>query len=111
MKFITPTLAALSLSAASLSAAAITQDDLYGESAQSAQAEYMMTVADSARFVNVSHGDVVTFNAGGKEFTWKFNGLESKFELAKIAPADTATNGVHVYVTPQPWDHIDGDGD
>jgi len=108
MKLIT-SLFVITLSAASLSAAAATRTDLLGEpavapSAQravvSAAYERTIDITGGTKWVNVTHGEVVRFVANGREFTWSFDGVSQPqpFDLSEIAPAGFVDHGVKVYV-------------
>jgi len=109
MKLLVPALAVLTLSAASLSAGAITPADLYGEKAQaSAERAVVMAVAGrtievtgESKWVNVKHGEVIRFVSNGQEFTWYFDGMSQPrpFDLAQIAPAGFTAQRVTVYVS------------
>ena len=101
--------AALALSATSLSAAALTYGDLYGEPADASAAERTIVVTPSTKFVNVKHGEVVKIVAGGKEFAWDFDGIEQPFELAKIAPQGAIDHNVRVYIERSEMDGGLGD--
>src|SRR5713101_2267748 len=78
--------AALALSAASLSAVALTNADLYGEAANPAAAERTIVIGPNTRWVNVDHGEIVKFVANGQEFAWDFDGLPQSFDLKQVAP-------------------------
>src|SRR5712691_13094432 len=109
MKLLIPSIAALTLSAASLSAgAALKPTDLFGESAQapsaeraiiSAVADRTITIDDKTKWVNVSHYEVIRFASNGREFTWYFDGLAQSrpFDLSQLAPAGFVDHGVTVY--------------
>src|SRR6266702_2832037 len=101
--------AALALSATSLSAAALTYGDLYGEPAEASLADRTIVVTASTKFVTVKHGEVVKIVAGGKEFAWDFDGLPQPFELAKIAPPGAIDHSVRVYIEPSDMDTGLGD--
>ena len=116
MKLLIPSIAALTLSAASLSAgAALKPSDLLGERAQApsaeraiytAAAERTITITGDTKWVNVNHYEVVRFAANGSEFTWYFDGMVQSrpFDLAEIAPAGFVKHGVTVYVAPSERD-------
>ena len=98
MKLLIPAVAALTLSAASISAFALTSSDMYGEPA-AADAAYDRTivVTPQTRYINVSHGEVVNLKVGGKDIAWNFDGVAGQpFDLSKIAPE--ADHKVQVYV-------------
>ena len=90
--------AALALSTASLSAVALTNADLYGEAASPASAERTIVVGPNTRWVNVNHGEIVKFVAGGQEFAWDFDGVPHTFDLKQIAPQGAIDHDVRVYV-------------
>jgi len=109
MKLVITSLFAVTLSAASLSAAAATRTDLLGEPAQAPTAQRAVVTAVPGRsiditggtkWVNVNHGEVVRFVANGREFTWYFDGMSQPqpFDLSEIAPAGFVDRGVKVYV-------------
>ena len=109
MKLFFPTLAALTLSAASLSATALTFGDLYGAPADASAADRTIVVTPATKFVYVKHGEVVKIVAGGKEFAWNFDGLLQPFELAKIAPQGAVDHPVRVYLERSEIDGTLGD--
>ncbi len=109
MKLAITSLFAVTLSAASLSAAAATRTDLLGEPAQAPTAQRAVVTAAYARtiditggtkWVNVNHGEVIRFVSNGREFTWYFDGVSQPrpFDMAEIAPAGFVDHGVKVYV-------------
>src|SRR5437879_8120647 len=81
MKTLVKAVAVLALSAASLSAFALTNADLYGEAASPAAAERTIVIGTNTRFVNVNHGEIVKFVANGQEFTWDFYGVHHAFDI------------------------------
>src|SRR5881396_292503 len=83
--------AALALSATSLSAAALTFGDLYGEPAEAALAERTIVVTPGTKYVNVKHGEVVKIVAGGKEFAWDFDGISSRSSWPRSRPRAPST--------------------
>ena len=101
--------AALALSATSLSAAALTFGDLYGEPAEASLAERTIVVTPGTKYVNVKRGEIVKIVAGGKEFAWDFDGIEQPFELAKIAPQGAIDHSVRVNLQRSEIDGTLGD--
>ncbi len=111
MKLLIPSIAALALSAASLSAGAAFKDtDLFGEPARApaaeraiitAVADRTITITDETKWVNVKHYEVIRFVSNGREFTWYFDGVSQPrpFDMAAIAPAGFLDHGVKVYVS------------
>ena len=75
-----------------------------GSAAQAAAATRTVAITTGIQSVTVDQGDVVTFEVGGKSFTWQFDTLRpsGSFNLADIAPADVNVHGVRVYVAPNP---------
>lgn len=110
MKVLIPAVAALTLSAASISAFALTTADMYGEPA-AADAAYDRTivVTPQTKYINVTRGEIVNLKVGDKDVAWNFDGVVGQpFDLAKIAPE--ADHKVLVYVeTNQPRDGGFGD--
>ena len=105
MKLLAPTLAALALSAFSLAATAtVTEADVLGHPAQLLAAERTIVINAKTKWVNVKHGEVVRFVAGGQEFTWAFDGMSSAFELNRIAPAGALGREVTAYISPNDQD-------
>lgn len=98
MKLFVPTLAALTLSAASFSAAALTFSDMYGEPAKAADAERTIVVGPTTKQINVEQGEVVKLKVGSQEFAWTFDGILKPFDLARIAPSGAIDHQVRVYV-------------
>lgn len=98
MKLFVPAFAALTLSAASLSANALTAGDLYGEPANPSYAERTIVVTPQTRSINVTRGELVKIKVGAQEFAWEFDGLAQPFELSKIAPEGALDHSVRVYV-------------
>src|SRR5689334_13078470 len=98
VKLFVPTLAALTLSAASFSAAALTFSDMYGEPAKAADAERTIVVGPTTKQINVEQGEVVKLKVGSQEFAWTFDGIMKPFDLARIAPSGAVNHKVHVYV-------------
>ena len=98
MKTLVKAVAVLALSAASLSAVALTNADLYGEAASPAAAERTIVIGANTRFVNVNHGEIVKFVANGQEFTWDFDGVPQAFDLKQVAPQGAIDHNVRVYI-------------
>ena len=109
MKLFAPAFAALALSAASLSANALTAGDIYGEPADATAAGRTIVVTPQTKYINVSRGEVVKLKVGSKEFAWDFDGLARPFELSKIAPEGALDHTVRVYVETSVQDGGFGD--
>ena len=90
--------AALALSAASLSAVAMTNADRYGEAASPAAAERTIVIGPNTRWVNVNHGEIVKFVVNGQEFAWDFDGVPQSFDLKQVAPQAAIDHNVRVYI-------------
>jgi len=111
MKPLISSIAALTLSAASLSAgASLKPTDLFGERAQApsleraivtAVADRTITITGDTKWVNVKHYEVIRFASNDREFTWYFDGLAQPrpFDLSEIAPEGFVNHGVTVYVS------------
>ena len=98
MKTFAKAVAVLALSAASLSAFALTNADRYGEAASPAAAERTIVIGPNTQWVNVNHGEIVKFVANGREFTWDFDGLPQSFDLKQVAPQGAIDHSVRVYI-------------
>jgi Heavy-metal resistance protein CzcE len=90
--------AVLALSAASLSAFALTNGDRIGEAASPATADRTIVIDANTRSVNVNHGETVKFVANGQDFTWDFDGVSQSFDLKQAAPQGAIDQDVRVYV-------------
>jgi hypothetical protein len=99
VKLFAPAFAALTLSAASVSAFALTPGDRYGEPAAG---DYVATrtivVTPQTKYINVNHGEIVNLKIGSQEIAWNFDGLAQPFDLSKIAPEGSLDHKVQVYV-------------
>lgn len=75
-----------------------------GQSANTGAAMRIVDLSTGSQSVNVKQGDIITFTAAGKSFTWQFDTLrpDTNFKLADIAPKDFDTRNVMVYVAPHP---------
>lgn len=81
--------------AISASAFALTPADQYGSAATPVAAGRVIDVTSATRYVNVKHGEAVTFRENGKSVTWYFDGIAPSFALSRILPD---AQGVQVYV-------------
>ncbi len=100
MKRLIPTLAMLTLSAASLTTnAKVTEADMLGNAAQPSAAK--------TKWITVEHDEVVRFLSNGQEFAWTFEGMSSSFALNKIAPNGALDRDLTVYVWPNARDLAD----
>jgi heavy-metal resistance protein CzcE len=116
MKLLIPSIAALALSAASLSAgAALKPADLFGQPVRApaaeraiitAVADRTITITDETKWVNVTRYEVIRFVSNGREFAWYFDGVAQPrpFDLTQIAPAGFVGHSVTVYVSPSDRD-------
>jgi len=109
VKLFIPAFAALALSAASLSANALTAGDMYGEPANLSLAERTIVVTPQTKYINVTRGEVVKIKVGSTEFAWDFDGLARPFELNKIAPEGALDHSVRVYIATSGADGGYGD--
>jgi hypothetical protein len=100
MKLLVLAVVSISLSAASLSASAMTNADYYGEAAIPAAAVRTIFIRPDIRSVKVTRGDIVKIVASGQEFAWHFDGTLPSFNLKQIAPQGAIAQDVSVYVAP-----------
>ena len=98
MKLLVLPVAALALSAASLTALALTNADRYGEAASPAAVERTIVIGPNTVWVNVKRGEIVKFVANGQEFAWKFDGMLNSFNLKEIAPQAAIAPDVRVSI-------------
>ena len=95
---------AMSLSLPAMSSMAATNSNLLGDSAPATAASRTIAITPDTKYVNVEGGQIVTFDVGGKTFTWDFDGAEdvTSFELNQVAPPDMLDHPVKAYVSPNP---------
>jgi hypothetical protein len=103
-KSLVPAVLALTLSLSGFSAMAAENQSLLGETAPAATANRTITITPDTRYVNVEGGQIVTFDAGGKTFTWNFDGPETvqAFDLSQVTPPGLLDHAVTAYVSPNP---------
>jgi len=108
MNRLIPTLALLTLSAASLTTTAkVTEADMLGNAAQPSAAQRTIVIDNKTKWITVEHDEVVRFLSNGQEFAWTFKGMSSSFDLNKIAPAGALDRALKVYVWPNARDLAD----
>lgn len=103
---------ALALALSSLSASALeTPVRLLGDPAPPEAAQYAIAITPSTRWVNVTGGEIVRFDVGGKSFAWSFTGASSvsSFDLRRVAPPGMLDRSIMAYIAPDPR-YIGGDG-
>ena len=76
--------------------------DQVGVPGAASMATRTITVGPDTKYVNVTGGETVRIQVGGRTFAWNFIGTRSSFDLARIAPAATLDHKVTVYVAPNP---------
>lgn len=103
-KSLIPTVLAGTLSLATFSSIAATPRGLLGDAAPDTAAERTIKITPDTRYVNVTGGQVVKFDVGGKTFTWHFDGPETlwAFDLNKVAPPGLLDHKVMAYISPNP---------
>jgi hypothetical protein len=64
----------------------------------------LVRIDEHTRWVNVTDGDTVRFEVGGKRFTFTFDAWNSvnSVELSAIAPAGVTVPKVRVYIAQNP---------
>lgn len=75
-----------------------------GDPAPITAAAKAIVIRPDTKWVNVTGGDTVRFDVGGKSFAWTFNvarGIHS-FELNRVAPPGMLEHTVVAYVAPDP---------
>ena len=83
---------------------------LLGDPAPPEAAQYTIAITPSTRWVNVTGGDIVRFDVGGKSFAWSFTGAGSvsSFDLKRVAPPGLLDRSIMAYIAPDPR-YIGGD--
>ena len=76
--------------------------DLFGSPGVATMATRTIVIRPDTSYVNVTGGEVIRFDVGGKSFVWNFNGQRSSFDLARVAPPSVLTQKVTAYVAPNP---------
>lgn len=102
-------LLALSLAAALGAALGAPPTSLVGEPAPASAATRSIVVKPDTTSVNVTGGDVVTFIAGERQFTWNFDSAVgiARIDLNQIAPYGTLNRPVAAYIAPRPLYDLD----
>lgn len=93
-----PAVASIMLSAASLSAFALSDADRYGQAASPTSATRTIVVGPNTRYVNVQRGEIVKLVVNGQELVWHFVGTYSSFKLSAIDSRIAAAQNVSVHV-------------
>lgn len=79
-------------------------DSIYGKPADSRQANRVVDIATVKRLV-VACGEIVTFQNGGKQFSWKFDTISHRtVDVQDIAPKDFGGKPLEVYVHPNEFE-------
>jgi hypothetical protein len=104
-RLLLPSLVTLILSSAAMSVnAAEPRLDFLGDPAIASAATRTIVIPPTARWVNVTGGDVVNFIVGDKSFAWAFNvaASVSSFDLMRVAPPGVLDHTVRAYIAPDP---------
>lgn len=97
--------AALALLLGLLSCSTLPRPDLYGFAVDPATpALRTIVITPATQHVNVTGGDSIRFDVGGKAFAWNFSVAATvwKFDLRDVAPAGILDHSVLAYVAPDP---------
>ena len=96
-------LASISISTASAAGIAIDRD--FGSVSDERYATRVITIAPSAKWVNITQDEIIKFidASTGKSFAWNFDTVVRVFDLSSVAP-DGILSGHHVdaYVAVNP---------
>jgi hypothetical protein len=87
---------------AAAGAQAATSTRLLGEPVPTEQAQRTVVIGPDTKWVNVTQGEIVRFDAQGRDFAFDFDGLPRAVNLAAIAPPGTVDHPVTVYVAGNP---------
>jgi hypothetical protein len=103
-KSLVPAIVALVLSLTACSSTTVPRRDLLGGPAPDTAAERTIKIMPDTRYVYVTGGQVVQFDAGGKTFTWHFDGPDIvwAFDLNRVAPSGMLDHVVTAYISPNP---------
>ena len=84
----------------------------FGAPAPVAAASQTLVIGPDTKWVNVTGGEIVRFDVGGKSFAWAFNVATgvSSFDLSRVAPPGMLARRVVAYVAPDPR-YLGGNGD
>jgi hypothetical protein len=104
MQMLAPAVLAAAMSFTAVSVMAAVPIDLLGVPAQPADAARTIKITPDTEYVNVQSGETVTFDVGGKTFTWNFDTGDTvdSFDLSQIAPAGVLDHPVTAYLAPNP---------
>lgn len=84
-----------------------------GDPAPLSAATKSIAIGPDTKWVNVTGGETIRFDAGGRSFAWVFNvarGVHS-FDLNQVAPPGMLDHRVTAYVAPDPRYIGGGDDD
>lgn len=74
-----------------------------GMPVQSGHADREVTLADGAKYLNVTRNETVRINVAGKSFIWRFDTFGTPvFKLGEIAPQVAGAKDILVYVAEDP---------
>src|SRR5688572_30335348 len=104
MNKLTLPIAAAALAAAALGAHAAVPASLLGDIAATEQAAREIVITPTTKWVNVTQGETVNFTENGQTFAIRFDGVESSFDLNRLAPAGALDHKVVAYVAPNSED-------
>ena len=103
-KFLLPGFVAVTATLAALTATAATTSADLGEVVPTSAATRTIVIKPHTKWVNVSSGETVRFEAGGRDFAVTFDGDRLTGDLNEIAPAGALDHTVTTYVTPNERD-------
>jgi hypothetical protein len=109
MKFKTFALVAATFSALSITAAipAFAGDNYAANngSSHAVASDRKIEITPSTRYVNVTHGEVITFVVGEKSFTLSFDDSSNvnAIDLQQAAPSGMLDHAVTIYVRKNPY--------
>jgi hypothetical protein len=69
-------------------------------------ADKMVVIKDTTKYVNVFESETVLFKVGDKQFAIKFDGVNLTYDLAQLAPAGMLNHKVKIYVGPNLKEHM-----
>ncbi|HEV7616978.1 MAG TPA: CzcE family metal-binding protein [Burkholderiaceae bacterium] len=76
----------------------------YGAAAPAGATARVVKLAPSTKWINVTNGETVRFEAQGTSFSWHFDAFPNQtiVDLMRIAPAGFQDDGARLFIAPNP---------
>lgn len=94
----------LAASSAFAQSRSTTRLDLLGDPAPLSAAQRTIVIKPDTRYVNVTGGEIIQFQAGDQRFAWQFDVAMTvnSFNLNQVAPVGALTHKVTANIQPDP---------